>query len=378
MARDWRRLVDLGVPHVQDVGAAPLDEAPFDGRLEPIWFVGTDGSLWSLAVPFSSQCQQVPSPGDLTRVAVSPDGSIWCADVRGALWVMHGGTWSAVNVFTEKVKDVAVAADRTMYLVMANGRYYSILPGGAPFYHGVLLNIEAIAGIGRPSDTDPYGQAWGVSPTFGSGALCHCGTVNGWSPTNIRDVVDLSLAEDGTLWLVKTDGTIWITRDGGTTQLRVGGEGATRIAGGVSGLAWAVSLNGGAWVYQDVGDAVEPPPPPPPPPAPSPPPPPVGSAPTIGVSATGGGAETIFKVTGSGFVPNVQVTIRGARIDEGQVHQFYWAAMSDGGGNLSFDIPLPCVPGLVISFSANDGRQNPADLTDRLWSNTVQASCPPG
>jgi len=363
----------LGVPHVQDVGSAPIDETPFSGGLEPIWFVGTDGSLWRLPIPFSEQCRQVPSPGDLRRVAVSPDGSIWCADSRGALWTMRGGTWSVVPVFTEKVRDVAIAADRTVYLATANGRYYSILPGAEPLYHGVFVAIEAIAGIGRPSDADPFGQAWGVSPMFGPGALCHCGTTNGWSPTNIRDVVDLSLADDGTLWLVKTDGTIWVTRDGGTTQSREGGEGATRITGGVSGVAWAVSRDGSAWVHQEVTDVAPPPSSPPPPP-----PPPQGPAPIIEVSATGGGGGTVFEVTGSRFVPNVQVTIRGARIEDGQIHQFYWAAMSDGGGNLSFDIPLPCVGGVIISFSANDGRHSSTDLTDRLWSNTVQASCPPG
>jgi hypothetical protein len=179
MARDWRRIGGLGVPHVQDVGSAPIDETPFSGGLEPIWFVGTDGSLWRLRIPFSEQCQQVPSPGDLRRVAVSPDGSIWCADSRGALWTMRGGTWSVVPVFSEKVTDVAIAADRTVYLVMANGRYYSIVSGAVPFYHGVWLAIAAIAGIGRPSDADPFGQAWGVSNMFEPGALYHCGTQAG-------------------------------------------------------------------------------------------------------------------------------------------------------------------------------------------------------
>jgi hypothetical protein len=342
---------------------------------QPAWFVGTDGSLWRLPIDTTSRCQQVPSPGDLARVAVS-SGSVWCVDTRGVLWALRDGAWSAVPVFSDKVKDVSVAPDRTVYVVTTNGRYYSILPGARPFYHGVFLIVEAICGTGRPDDANPFGRAWGVSPTFGSGALAHCGTTNGWSSTNIVDVADLSVADDGTLWLVKTNGTIWVTRDGGVTQSREGGERATRIAGGFSGLAWAVSSDGSGWAFDDVSDSTAPAPLPPPPPPP--PPPPEGSAPTIGVSAAGGGSSTVFTVSGSRFVPNVQVTIRGARIGDGEIHQFYWTATSDGGGRLGMDLPLPCVPGVVISFSANDGRHNPADLTDRLWSNTVQASCPPG
>lgn len=383
MARAWRRLglvLGQGLPHVQDVGAAPFD-VPFDGVWLPTWFIGTDGSLWRVDLTGGS-AQQVPSPGDLTRIAVSPDGSIWCADARGRLWTMRGETWSEVNVFTEKVKDLAIAADGTVYLVMAQGRYYSILPDGLPFYHGVWVPIEAITGIGRPNADHPYGQAWGVSALSGPGALWHCSTINGWSPTNIRDVAHLSLGQDGTLWLVKTNGTIWATHDGGATQVRVGGKGATRIAGGFHVGPWSVSWDGGAWLLEDVknedvkNDVLEPSPLPRPP---LPPPQPQGLAPTIGVSATGGGTGTIFKVTGSNFVPKAQVTIRGARIGDGQIHQFYWSARSDDEGDLiPFDIPLPCVPGLVINFSANDGRHNPADLTERLWSNTVPASCPPG
>ena len=143
MAHEWRR-IGFGVPHVQDVGATVHDEDPFDSILEPTWFVGSDGSLWFLKVPFE-QCQQVPSPGDLTRVAVSPDGSKWCADSRGTLWRMENSSWSTIDTLGDKVKDVGVSADRTVWLVMTNGRYYSISPGGTPFFGSVMFAATSTA-----------------------------------------------------------------------------------------------------------------------------------------------------------------------------------------------------------------------------------------
>ena len=66
----------------------------------------------------------------------------------------------------------------------------------------------------------------------------------------------------------------------------------------------------------------------------------------------------------------------GTRVADGAIHQFFWTTTSDAGGEVRLAIDLPCVPGLVISFAANDGRRDPGDLTNRLWSNTVQSTCP--
>lgn len=91
-------------------------------------------------------------------------------------------------------------------------------------------------------------------------------------------------------------------------------------------------------------------------PPPSPPRPPQSTTqpPILNVSTAGSGENTVFWLTGSGFLPGT-VTVRGARIGDGQVFDFYWLASASGTGALSFDIPLPCVSGLVIHFSANDG-----------------------
>ena len=184
------------------------------------------------------------------RVAVASNGDVWCVDARDALWLMRGTVWSRIDVPNERVRDVDVARDGTVYLVMANGRYYSIVPGGTPFFHGVFITVHAIAGVGSPSDVDPFGLAWGVSPTFGDGALCRCRTINGWSDTNIRNVVDLSVARDGAVWMTKSDGTSWITTDG-VTQLRMGTlTGLVRLAAHSFAVTLAVASDGTAWSWR--------------------------------------------------------------------------------------------------------------------------------
>lgn len=84
----------------------------------------------------------------------------------------------------------------------------------------------------------------------------------------------------------------------------------------------------------------------------------------------------MFRVTGSRFLANVQVTIRGARIGEDGIFDFYWTTLASDQGSIDAQLAIPCVSGLQISFSANDGRPDANDLTNRFWSNTVSAFCP--
>lgn len=375
MEFDWFRadLPSNPLPHCQDVGALVFFQASTPEPSSREWCVGSDGSLWYLKDPWNIQ---VSSPGNLTRVAVSPNGIIWCVDARGVLWGMQDNVWYTINVPGEKVKDVAVSADNTVWLVMVNGRYYTMLPGGQPTYIGVIIGLEALAGVAGPNDEHPYGIAWGVSSAFGTSVLSRC-AASGWSGTNIENVSELSVDANGLVWMVKSNGTIWTTRDG-ITQLRMGsGAGFTRVASRHD-RAWAVSADGSVrrWKKGIVSSSADFPPPPPPVPQPSSPP--EQQPPLIKVNTSGGGAGTKFRISGSRFLPNAQAYIRGARIGEDQIHQFYWSTTSNSNGEVEFDIPLPCVSGIVFSFSANDGRHNPADHTDRLWSNTVQATCPPG
>ena len=376
MEFDWFRADSPGspFPHAQDVGASVFIPQPPTESSGRAWFVGSDGSLWHFRV---SGITQVSSPGNLTRVAVSPNGIIWCVDARGDLWGMQDNVWSKINVPGEKVKDVAVSADNTVWLVMVSTRYYTMLPGGQPTYHGVFITLEALAGVAGPNDEHPYGIAWGVSSVYGTSVLCHC-VADGWSPTNIENVSDLSVGGSGLVWMVKSNGTIWTTRDG-ITQLRMGNRaGFTKVATHPRDLTWAISADGSTWVWREGIVSSSAASPPPPPPVPQPSSPPEQPPPLITVNTSGGGTGTKFRVSGSRFLRNAQVNIRASRIGEDQIHQFYWTTTSNSNGEVQFDIPLSCVSGIVISFSANDGRRNPTDHTDRLWSNTVQATCPPG
>lgn len=70
------------------------------------------------------------------------------------------------------------------------------------------------------------------------------------------------------------------------------------------------------------------------------------------------------------------MTIRGARIDDGGAPTDYWITHSSEQGNVTYELPLACLSGLRINFSANDGRRDPHDFIDRFWSNTVSTSCP--
>ena len=86
------------VAHVRDVGASAELANGVPGLHRPIYFVGSDGSLWLTELATFGQVTQVPSPGDLTRVAVASNGGVWCVDTRDALWLMQDGVWSRIDV----------------------------------------------------------------------------------------------------------------------------------------------------------------------------------------------------------------------------------------------------------------------------------------
>lgn len=101
-----------------------------------------------------------------------------------------------------------------------------------------------------------------------------------------------------------------------------------------------------------------------------------GSAdkPTIAVAASGDN----FKVTGWGFLPNSTVTIRGRQLGADWAKELpYFTARADGSGSFGSDVAgiEVCKAVGAIRFSATDGRENRADISRKLWSDDVEATC---
>jgi hypothetical protein len=97
----------------------------------------------------------------------------------------------------------------------------------------------------------------------------------------------------------------------------------------------------------------------------APPPPP----PSISVDYDGPAAEAEFTVTGNGFVPNHAVHIRV--VNNSNLVTVFFDTTSASNGAIDHQLNFPCVPGIKLSFSANDERDDPNDVTGTLWSNTV-------
>ncbi|MGI5324304.1 hypothetical protein [Actinomadura nitritigenes] len=370
------------LPYVVDVGTmrASLDPFHMDPNYKQyVYWVGGDGSLWRTYFDVEV-LEQVPSPGDMTRVAVSPDMSVWCVDRQGRAWAMHGDfNWTRVPVLpNDIVVDIDVAADQSVWLVTKNGRYYvKRTDASAPQWVPLFITISGVSGVTQPVFDDPNhsaGTAWGTTDFGGPGKLMISNGV--WEPdsTPFQGVADLS-AGPARLWMVMADGTIWTTPDG-QTRLRMGDLLANRVAADYTDIvAYAVSPDGRAWFWQQVSATTPPPAPVPPPPAPAPPQP-GDQPPALAVSVTGSGQSTVFKLTGSGFLPGARVNIRVVEIIDGQAPEVFRATTADGTGKTSYDFPIPCQSGEILNFSANDGRVKSGDFTQTLWSNTVAQECP--
>lgn len=252
----------------------------------------------------------------------------------------------------------------TVWVVRHDGAMWQTRDGKTFEERTILLPVGRLAGLNN-------GDLWGLS-THNQPVLIRRrpdGLV--WDPAaggHNKTWVDISISTEGVVWLVASDGTMWTTTDG-TGFLSVPGDNFVAVSAGGFEVAWAVKKDGTLWVWQPKPASPLPPPPPPPPPG--------ALRPQLGVSTTGAAENTVFHVTGSDFLRNVEVTVRAARIGPDGVFDFYWATRSSFDGTISIDLPIPCVSGLItLSFSANDGRPDPADLTNRFWSNTVPRACP--
>jgi hypothetical protein len=84
-----------------------------------------------------------------------------------------------------------------------------------------------------------------------------------------------------------------------------------------------------------------------------------------------------FKVTGSGFTPNANVTIRGRQYGDGWANEKYYPVHSDQDGKIDCKVPGGYVcraPG-AIRFSGTNGHGNKEDFSRVLWSDDVEAVC---
>ncbi len=99
-------------------------------------------------------------------------------------------------------------------------------------------------------------------------------------------------------------------------------------------------------------------------------------------------AGNVFYVRGFRFVPNAPVTIRavdGATLQSALITSIGGQRITAGagsakaagaGGMMGVRLHNLCSKAKgPMSFSANDGRPNPADKTGTLWSNTVTVPC---
>ncbi|WP_371476829.1 WD40/YVTN/BNR-like repeat-containing protein [Kitasatospora sp. NBC_00315] len=347
-----------------------------DASFPEVWSAAKDGTLWRHGGgPFPPQVAgQEPSPGGVTGLAVALDDGLWVVTAQRVLWRRGPeGMWSNIPVPNgiEPLVDVTVHK-AAVWIVRDDGAIWRTADGRTFQEMSSLIPFKRLAGRNT-------GDLWGIS--FHPSANLFRQTSDGvWRPAEggqDKSWADISVSVEGKVWLVATDGTVWTTTDG-TGFLKVSGDGFSRISAARFDLPWAVKTDGTLWAWLPKPPTPQPPAPPTPPPPVTQPaqPPPSAVRPRVDVSTSGSGESTVFHLTGSGFIAGAEVTIRGTRVGADGVFNVYWTTRALPQGSIAIDLPVPCLSGISISFSANDGRRDPHDLTDRFWSNTVTSSCP--
>jgi hypothetical protein len=366
----------LTLPPMTDVGVDLDDGPPHD-----VWLVAADGTLWRLTkggAPFP--VNKEPSPADVQRVTAALDNTVW-AVAAGELHYRKrpSDAWSKVPRASEPPFVDVTIMNGAAWVAGENGTVWMTRDGRTFEWRGSIIGFKRLAGSGGGD-----GQLWGIAARGTDGSLWYRtpgGDATWYQADGIGRTTtwrDVSVSYEGTVWLVATDGTVWSTADG-TAYHQVPGEGFASIAAGRFENIWGVKTDGSLWIYQPVAPPPPPPAPPPPgptPPDPDPPPAPAPARPVIRVAPRGSQANAEFLVSGSGFLPDVTVTIKAGWYEVDGIGNMYWDTRSDQNGDMERPCPLPCVPGLQITFTANDGRPDPDDLTDRFWSNPVQTTCP--
>jgi hypothetical protein len=354
--RSYRPGVTL--PKVIDVGVGSTSD-PF----REVWITAEDGQVYRTNFYVNPI---TPAGGaGLKYIAVSPNHQhVWCVATDGTLWRQNpAGGWlqaPAAGKVSLPLEDLTIDGSNSVWMTGQIGTIWMTSDGTSFQDATVLIGFKRLAvGSGDYS-------LWGIAS---NGSLWwHYRPTRTWYPTNGLDMEDLSVTYEGVVWLVDRSGRVWTTRDGQTLQPNPG-TGFRRISAGRYSVVYGVKTDGTLWMW-----AITP-----------------SAPPSQGGGGGGGGAQTVaaaptvncstsgadvFTISGSGFMANSQVTIKGANILYGQVNNVYWTTSASSTGTINQSLTIPCVPGVQINFSATDGRSNPNDWTGKLWSNPVTCSCP--
>lgn len=360
--RSYRPGVSL--PRVVDV-AIPSRGVPF----QDIWLTADDGQVYRTDFYLNPIA---PAGGaGLKYIAVSPDRQhVWCVAADGTLWRRNpAGGWlpaPAAGKVSLPLEDLTVDESKAVWMTGQIGTIWTTSDGTSFQDATVLIGFKRLAAGAGDS-------LWGIAA---NGSLWwHYRPTGTWYPTNGTNMEDLSVSYEGVVWLVDQSGRVWTTRDGQTFQSNPG-TGFRRISAGRYSIIYGVKGDGSLWIWSITpssppssgsggtgtgtggsGPGSQPPP----------------ATPSISCSTSG---ADVFNISGSGFLPNAQVTIKGANIINNQVNNVYWTTTAGSTGAISQSLTIPCLQGVQISFSATDGRSNPNDWTGKLWSNTVTCGCP--
>jgi hypothetical protein len=334
-----------------------------------VWLTQRDGDhqVWELDAVGSFRAAKHPATF-FARLAVAADGTLWAVATSGTLWRrVPSGQWLQANAIvgetiTAPLEDVTVASDGTVWLAAQDGTLWTTTDGSVLVERTVILPFKRLSGGPGPPD----GMIWGL--TFGGDLFRFNGTW--WDALDQNhNYLDVSVTFEGLIWLVRDDGMVTTTHDGANFADRPGESGFENVSAGRYGISWATKSDGSLFVWHPipVGETTPPgrttPPPAPPPPA-------------ISVSVEGEHVNTVYVVSGSRFTPNSDVAVRVTRFERGTFHDVRFSTRSDERGEIFVQLHIPCLSGLAFHFTATDGRLNPGDLTEFLWSNAVERTCP--
>ena len=234
-------------PTFVDVGAPLANPDPTDATILYVYWVGSDGTLWRCQSNPTEGWEQIPVPaGTVTRIAVAPNGSLWCVtkNPAAAYYLANGnpnGRWETPAggaLAGDQPFDVCVARDSSIWIVMTRGQQWISRTDGH-FFNFEMPPLMAVAGFTEPVSDSNAGGAWGIfgdaTKAANGGSIAWCNGAWVLTPSGggsfISNVVDLSTSPNY-LWMVKTDGTVWTTQDG-ISEVRMGETFlALRISGG--------------------------------------------------------------------------------------------------------------------------------------------------